>query len=157
MSITAAKSDKLFYVVSNVILVNVSDKTCLLLKRGADEKEASGKWCFPGGKGEHKLILDGRVSDFFGIIALNESQEEVGLSFEPKDTIPIANGAFVREDGVPVVWVTLAAQYVSGDVNLEQGSFSEFKWFREAELPSPEACVGTVQQEAVMALRAFTA
>jgi len=155
-SLTGAKPDKLFYVVANVVLVDAANKTCLLLKRGADEKEAGDKWAFPGGKGEHDMIADGRINDFFGVVALAECQQESGLSFDPSKTKVIANGAFVRKDGIPVVWATLAAPYQGGEVRLEAGSFSAYDWFTKGQLPSKEDCIGTVREEAAMAIDALT-
>ena len=151
-SIDEAKPNKLFYVVSNVVLVDTQHASCLLLQRGPDEKEAAGKWGFPGGKGEHHMITDGRVGDFFGIVALAECKEESGLEFDPSKTKVVANGAFVRKDGIPVVWVTLAAPYDNGDITLEAGAFTNYAWFTKDTLPSADECVGTVRSEASMAI-----
>ncbi len=153
-SIAEAKPNKLFYVVSNVVLVNTVDQTCLLLQRGEHEKEAAGKWGFPGGKGEHDMIMSGRVGDFFGIVALEECTQESGLTFDPAATQVVANGAFIRKDGIPVVWVTLAAPYEGGEVILEDG-MSNYGWFTEESLPAAEECVGTVHNEAILALNAL--
>lgn len=156
-SIERAKPTKLFYVVANVILVNVMDRSCLLLRRSNNEKEAGGKWAFPGGKAEHRQIINGRMNNFFGVVALAECQEETRLTFDPAKTQIIANGAFVRtDDGIPVVWATLAAPYEGGKVSLEAGSFSDYSWFNEADLPTAEDCIGTVREEAVAAIRTLS-
>lgn len=151
-SLEDAKSDKLFYVTANVILVDVVNRACLMLRRGADEKEAQGLWSFPGGKGEHEQIVDGRIANFFGAVALQESHEESGLVFDIEKSIVIANGAFVRKDLIPVVWTTLAAPYEGGEVNLESGSFSEYNWFTEDALPLDVECVGSSREEAIRAI-----
>lgn len=153
VSIAEAKSDKLFYVVANAILVNTVDRTCLMVRRSTNEKEAGGEWAFPGGKGEHKQIIDGRVSNFFGVVALSECEEETGLSFDPMKAKIIDNGAFVRKDGIPVVWTTVAVPYEGGEVSLEEGSFSESGWFSEDTLPLAEECVGSSRDEAIEAIR----
>ena len=50
ISLDRAKSDKLFYVVANVVVWRSDDGRCLLLRRSAQEKVHPGKWCVPGGK-----------------------------------------------------------------------------------------------------------
>ena len=48
-----AKQDKQFYVVANIIIINITERTCLILKRSDSEKVLPGKYAFPGGKLEH--------------------------------------------------------------------------------------------------------
>jgi 8-oxo-dGTP pyrophosphatase MutT (NUDIX family) len=50
ISLENAKENKLFYVVSNVVIYRDSDQRCLILKRSENEKVHPGKYCTPGGK-----------------------------------------------------------------------------------------------------------
>lgn len=152
-SLPNAKPNKLFYVVANVVLVNTVNKSCLLLLRDVREKEAGGKWAFPGGKGEHEMVVDGRVNNFLGRVANNECNEETGLSFNPADAQVIADGAFKRKDGTHVFWATLAAPHRGGSMTLEANSFSDYGWFSLETLPPAEDCIGTVAEEARDAIR----
>ena len=71
LSLHAAKPDKLFYLVANVIVVRPSDGRCLMLQRSLNEAVHPGQYCFPGGKLEwadldinHPTRVNGDVLDF---------------------------------------------------------------------------------------------
>lgn len=160
ISTDEAKQDKLFYVVANVIIVNPAKKTCLLLKRGENEKVLPGKWAFPGGKLEHsdvkQYISDARVDPIDGIenilgkLGVRESKEECGLVVDENARI-IKNKVFIRPDGVPVFMVTLASKYIGGDVVIEDGAISDYAWVSLSEI-SDYDCINGVGEEAKLAL-----
>lgn len=161
ISTDKAKQDKLFYIVANVIIVNPSNATCLLLKRSDSEKVHPGKWAFPGGKLEHadvaKLLeetgntpLEG-IENIMGDLAAREAKEECGLSVS-KNGVIIKNKVFVRPDSVPVFMTVMTAEYVGADeVILEEGAFSDYAWIGHENLASYDLIdgVGAEAQEAL--------
>ncbi len=155
-----AKQDKLFYVVANIIIINIAQRTCLILKRSDSEKVLPGKYAFPGGKLEHgdvqKLLnesgnkpIEG-IDNILGKLAERESEEECGLKVNGDTAAVIKNKVFVRPDGVPVFMVTLAAAYDGGDVVLEDDSFSSYAWTTREDFDSYDAIPG-IREEAVKA------
>ncbi|HEY4479496.1 MAG TPA: NUDIX hydrolase [Candidatus Paceibacterota bacterium] len=137
ISLENAKKDKLFYFVANVIVFRETDGRCLLLKRDLREKVHPSKWGVIGGKlGWSDLPLDapsrrnGDVLDFENTVEdllVREAKEEAGIEIEPKLTY-INSVAFVRPDGIPVAMVKFDAPYKGGEVLLERGAFTDFKW-----------------------------
>jgi len=161
ISVNEAKQDKLFYVVSNTVIINSTDKTCLLLKRSETEKVLPGKWAFPGGKLEHldvtrlleeenKSPIDG-IDNILGKLAVRETYEECGLKVDTESGTIIKNKVFIRPDGVPVFMATLVAEYIGGAVVLEDGAFTDYAWVSEDEIDDYD-CIDGVAQEAKHAL-----
>ncbi len=164
ISVAEAKQDKLFYVVSNLAIINIAEATCLLLKRGPNEKVLPNKWCFAGGKLEHqdvkKLLeetgrqpIDG-IENILGLLGEREAREESGLDIDSATAQIITNKVFVRPDGVPVFMATLAAAYTGGTVKLEDQAFSDYAWAHRDELDSYD-CIDSVREEAVLAFDAL--
>lgn len=137
ISIDNAKKDKLFYVVANVVIYRESDKKCLILKRAATETAHPNKYAVPGGKLEWTDLpmdkptrMNGDIFDYenaIGELLKREAFEESGLVISD-DLIYINNVAFIRPDETPVILVKFAAKYVSGDVVLEEGAFTDYAW-----------------------------
>ncbi len=159
-----AKQDKLFYVVANLIIINVADKTCLLLKRSANEKVHPEKWAFPGGKLEHADVanllvesgnqpIDG-IDNILGKLAMREAKEECGLDVSAEDAAVTKNKVFVRPDGVPVFMTILATTYQGGSVVLEEDAFTDYAWVTEPELENYD-CIQGVTDEARLAIEKF--
>jgi ADP-ribose pyrophosphatase YjhB (NUDIX family) len=152
ISIENAKKDKLFYFVANVVVYRDSDKRCLILKRDEREKVHPGKYAVPGGKLEWgdldinkpTKINGGDVLDFDDAIVnliKREAMEEAGIEIYG-DLKYVNNGVFIRPDGIPVVLVKFAAKYKSGEVRLEKGAFTDYKWVNEKEVLSYETIEG---------------
>lgn len=155
ISLTNAKPDKLFYFVANVVVYRASDQKCLILKRSEAEKVHPGKYCVPGGKLEweqldirHPTRVNGDVFDFQDAVEqllARECAEEAGVTIEP--TLKYINSvAFVRPDEVPVVLVKFAAQYKSGDVQLERDAFTDFAWVDADEVRGYD-CIDGIAEE----------
>ncbi|HEY4963175.1 MAG TPA: NUDIX domain-containing protein [Candidatus Saccharimonadales bacterium] len=131
ISIDAAKVDKLFYVVANVIILNTKNATCLLLKRSEREKVHPGKWAFPGGKLEHgdvesllaesgKAPIDG-IDNIMGKLAMREAKEECGLDVDCDSSNVVSNKLFVRPDGIPVFMAVLTTSILMAKLHLKKG------------------------------------
>lgn len=144
ISIEDAKHNKLFYVVANVVIYRESDGRCLLLKRHEREKAHPGMYATPGGKLEWANLdlnnptrMNGDIYDFEGAIEdllMRETQEEAGILIDKKTIHYLESIAFVRPDGIPVVLLKYAAKYLSGDVALEEHSFTDYVWVTHEEV-----------------------
>jgi 8-oxo-dGTP pyrophosphatase MutT (NUDIX family) len=155
VSLDNAKKDKLFYFVANVIVVRKSDGRCLVLKRDPREKVHPGKWGVIGGKLEwNDLPIDkpsrknGDVLDYLSAVEnllVRESREEAGIEIESQLTY-INSVAFIRPDETPVVMVKFSALYKSGEVRLEKGAFTDFKWVNSKEAKKIDCIDGVVEE-----------
>ncbi|TAH34106.1 NUDIX domain-containing protein [Candidatus Saccharibacteria bacterium] len=161
ISLEHAKPQYLHYVTANTALVDPSDKTCLLIQRSTREKEAGGKWALPGGKNEHAIIQQSRqrrLRNILQIVAEKELQEEVGLAFDIDMGEVIANGEFIRTDGIPVVYTTVAAPYRSGTVTPYADDIAAYAWATEADIRTGSYdLVGDVATEVCKAIRVVCA
>lgn len=164
ISVDKAKKDKLFYFVSNVVVYRESDGRCLLLKRADTELVHPGKYCTIGGKLEHSDIdlnnpsrMNGEVYDFEKAIEdslAREVMEEAGIKVHPDEWGYVNSMAFVRPDETPVVMIKLAAKYMSGDIVMEEGKFSEFAWVNEEEARALP-CVEGIAEEVAKTIKIF--
>jgi 8-oxo-dGTP pyrophosphatase MutT (NUDIX family) len=161
ISLGKAKSDKLFYFVANVLVYRESDRRCLLLKRSETETAHPGKWAFPGGKLEWADLdlanpsrLNGEVIDFENAVEdllARETLEEAGVTIDTGRFEYINSVAFVRPDGIPVVLLKFAAPYVSGDVAVEEGAFTDHAWASLEELKAYD-CIEGIPEEVAKVL-----
>ncbi|MEI6478334.1 MAG: NUDIX domain-containing protein [bacterium] len=156
ISLDQAKSDKLFYFVANVLIYRPEDRRVLILKRSEREKAHPGKYAFPGGKLEwadmdleHPTRMNGDVIDFEGAVEdllARESLEEAGVKIDVSNPLYLNSVAFVRPDGIPVILVKFAAPYVSGEVKVQEGDFTDFAWVNEAEVKEYD-CIEGIDEE----------
>jgi 8-oxo-dGTP pyrophosphatase MutT (NUDIX family) len=163
ISLDRAKQNKLFYFVANVIVFRESDGRCLILKRSERETAHPGKYCVPGGKLEWKDLdiknptrMNGDVLDYENAIEtllIRETLEEAGIELED-DFKYINSIAYVRPDEVPTVMIKLAAKYKSGEVKLEDGSFSDYAWVNEKEVDNYK-CIKGIPEEIKTAIKLF--
>jgi ADP-ribose pyrophosphatase YjhB (NUDIX family) len=154
ISIDNAKKDKLFYFVANVVVCR-DDGRCLILKRDEREKVHPGKYAVPGGKLEWKDLdlekptrMNGEVIDFENAVEdllKRETREEAGIEIDEK-LFYINSVAFVRPDEIPVVLIKFAAKYKSGEIKLEEGSFTDFAWINEKEIENYD-CIRGIKEE----------
>lgn len=163
ISIDNAKKDKLFYVVANVVIYRESDKKCLILKRSERETAHPNKYAVPGGKLEWKDLpiesptrMNGDIYDYenaIGELLKREAFEECGLTISD-DLSYVNNVAFIRPDETPVILVKFAAKYVSGDVVLEEGAFTDYAWVDENEVMNYD-CIDGIQGEVKKTIALF--
>ena len=159
-----AKQDKLFYVVANVWVYRPSDGRCLILKRSEREKVHPGKWCVPGGKLEWKNLDNAfttgpddntpQVNDAIEELLIGEVREEAGLEVA-KPFHYLRSVAFVRPDGIPVVLLVFAVNYISGEVKLEQDAFTNYAWITIDEIKNYD-CIPDLPQEMLKAVGALS-
>ncbi|MCC2631564.1 MAG: hypothetical protein K0S20_263 [Patescibacteria group bacterium] len=144
ISLEAAKSDKLFYFVANVLIYREEDRRFLALKRSESEKVHPGKFAFPGGKLEwkdmdieHPTRMNGDVIDFENALEdllSREAREESGVEIDARNLQYLNSVAFVRPDGIPVILLKFMAPFVSGEVKVEEGAFTDHAWVTRTEL-----------------------
>lgn len=163
ISLEQAKPEKLFYVVANVVVYRQSDGRCLLLKRHDRERVHPGLYGVIGGKAEWRDYDLTRPSGYHGEVAffsdvlenllVREVGEEAGIEIQPKPHY-LNSVMYVRSDGMPTMLVKFCAEYKSGDVVIEQGSFSDFMWVNEREVTTLP-CIGGIAEEVAETIRYY--
>ncbi|MBI2108870.1 MAG: NUDIX domain-containing protein [Parcubacteria group bacterium] len=164
ISLDNAKKDKLFYFVGNVVVYRESDGRCLILKRDEREKVHPGRYAVPGGKlewanlpVENPTRINGDVLDFENAIEellKRETKEEAGIEIGG-ELHYINSVAFVRPDETPVILVKFSAKYKSGDVVLEKGSFTDYKWVNADEVKQYD-CIDGICDEVAETIKLFS-
>lgn len=165
ISLDNAKKDKLFYVVANVVVCREFDGKRLILKRDERETAHPGRYGVPGGKLEWANLpidkptrINGDILDFENAIEdllKREAKEEAGI--EIGDEFYYINSvAFVRPDETLVILVKFAGKYKGGDVVLEQGSFTDYKWVNAEEVKRYE-CIDGICEEIQKTISLFQA
>lgn len=157
-----AKQNKLFYLVANVFVYK--DGKCLILKRHPREKAHPGKYGVTGGKLEWEDLpidnptrINGDILDYQQAIEkllYRETLEEAGIKIDSSKLKYIGNVAFIRPDGIPCVLIQFAAPYKSGEVKLEEGSFTDYTWVDADEVKNFD-CIDGIPEEVAMAIRLF--
>jgi 8-oxo-dGTP pyrophosphatase MutT (NUDIX family) len=156
-----AKPGKLFYFVANAVVYRRSDEKVLILQRAKTEKVFPGIWGMIGGKLEHDdfnmekpdKVLNGEVVNFLNPIEnllKREVREEAGIEVKDKMTY-LKSVFFVRPDEIPVILVVFIAEYVSGEVKLEEQAFIDHAWVNEQEISSYK-CIPGMEDEVREAL-----
>jgi 8-oxo-dGTP pyrophosphatase MutT (NUDIX family) len=155
ISTAEAKQDKLFYVVANIIIIDSKSHTCLLLKRGENEKVLPGKWGHAGGKLEHgdvkRLILEvgsepiEGIDNILGKLAKREAKEECGLDIQEESNV-LKNKVFVRPDGIPVFMATMVSEYKGGEVLIEAGAIADYAWVSVDKLDDYDTIKGVAEE-----------
>lgn len=163
ISLDQAKENKLFYFVANVVVYRESDKKCLVLKRDGREKVHPNKYAVCGGKLEWSDLdihnptrINGEVLDYEDAIQTlleREVFEEAGIKIK-KGLKYINNVAFIRPDGIPVILLKFAARYDSGEVVLEKGGFTDYKWVDANEVKNLE-CIKGIPEEVSQTIAIF--
>lgn len=109
------------------IVVFSEDNSKVLLARRKGEADFDSVYSFIGGKMEN---TDGGIVEGM----LREKNEEVGSDFKIR-LYPIFNTSnfFVKKDGNAMILPHYYAQYVSGEVSLNE-EYSDFRWVHVEEL-----------------------
>jgi NADH pyrophosphatase NudC (nudix superfamily) len=100
--------------------------------------------------------MNGDVFDFQDTIEellIREAKEEAGIDIK-RDFKYINSVAFVRPDEIPVVLVKFAAEYISGEVKMEEGSFTDFAWVDGNEIKEYE-CIKGIPEEVAKTIELF--
>jgi len=141
---------KAHYIISTVAIIK--DGRFLITKRAPHEKVFPNKWTLPGGKLEMDdyihMPTDGKYQ-WYNIMEHSlrrESLEEVGLDI--KNIRYLTSLVFIRPDGIPVVVLSMYADYVGGEVQLSE-DMTEFAWVTAEDAKNYDFIEG-IYEELVM-------
>ncbi|MGD0511134.1 MAG: NUDIX domain-containing protein, partial [Candidatus Micrarchaeaceae archaeon] len=122
------------------------------------------KYAVPGGKLEWKDLdisnptrLNGDVLDYERAVEdllARETMEEAGVEIE-HGLAYVNSMAFIRPDEIPVVLLKFAARYKSGEVKLEEGSFTDYAWVNGDEVKNYD-CIKGIQEEVAQVIGMFS-
>jgi len=121
--------DKAHYVVVTGIVLK--DGKVLIAKRSPNEKAFPNMWTVPGGKVEkndYKPVEKDTADAWYNIlerVLRREVKEETGIDI--KNIRYLTSLIFERPDNIPVVVISLYADYAGGEVKLSP-DLVEYKW-----------------------------
>lgn len=137
-----------------ITAIIIKDGKYLITKRALTKKRFSGKWTVPGGKMETSDYLKlPKDTEFYWYNVLErtlkrEVGEEVGI--EIANVEYVTSLATVHEDGAPSLVISCLADYVSGEVKLQEGETDDFAWVNLEEAKKYDLLDG-IYDELVMA------
>jgi 8-oxo-dGTP diphosphatase len=129
----------------------------LITRRSASKKRFPGMWTVPGGKLEAKDYLDlpkDTESYWYNVLERTlerEVQEEVGIKI--KNVEYLTSLATVHVDGSPSIVISCTAQYVSGEVKLQEAETDKFAWVTIEEAKNYDLIDGIFQEFVQVARR----
>ena len=137
-----------------ITAIIVKNGKYLIVRRSPDKKRFPEMWTVPGGKMESNDYLKlPKDTKFYWYNVLErtlkrEVWEESGL--EIKNIEYITSLATVHEDGSPSLVISCIANYVSGEVKLQEGETDKYAWVDLEEANKYELIDG-IYDELVMA------
>jgi 8-oxo-dGTP diphosphatase len=129
-----------------ITAIVVKDDKYLIERRALSKKRFPGKWTVPGGKMETSDYLKlPKDTEFYWYNVLErtlkrEVKEEVGL--EITNIEYVTSLARVHEDGAPSLVISCMADFVSGEVKLQEGETDQFAWVSLEEAKNYELLDG---------------
>lgn len=123
--------NKLLHEVAITAIV-VKEGKFLITKRSLKKKRFPGKWTVPGGKLETDDYVNlPKDTEFYWYNVLEkvlkrEVKEEVGI--EITNVEYVTSLATIHSDGSPSLVISCLADYVGGEVTLQEDEADEFKW-----------------------------
>lgn len=139
--------NKAHYIVATGIIIK--DGKYLITKRAEWEKVFPGKWTVPGGKLEVKDYINGKkdtTEHWYNILETllkREVREETGL--EIRNIKYLTSMTFIRPDNIPVLIISLYADYSFGDVKLSN-DMTDFAWVSLEEAKNQEIIEGIYEE-----------
>jgi len=130
------------------------DGKYLITKRAEDKKRFPGMWTVPGGKMEtddYLALPKDTTHYWYNVLERTlkrEVKEEVGLEIEHVEYV--TSLATVYQDGNPSLVISCVADYVSGEVILQEGETVDFTWVDIEEAKDYDLIDG-IYDELVMA------
>jgi 8-oxo-dGTP pyrophosphatase MutT (NUDIX family) len=124
------ENQTLFEVVTTAIIVK--DGKYLITRRAASKKRFPKKWTVPGGHFETKDYVDlpKDTQDYWYNVLertlRREVQEEVGLEID--NIIYVTSLAALHEGKNPSLVISCVADWVSGEVKLQEDETDQFAW-----------------------------
>lgn len=145
--------NKLLHEVVTTAII-VKDGKYLITRRSLSKKRFPGMWTVPGGKLETDdyINLPKDTKDYWynvlEQVVRREVREEVGLEIENIEYV--TSLATVHADGAPSLVISTMADYVDGDVRLQEDETDKYEWVSLEEAKSFDLIDG-IYDELVMA------
>jgi len=120
-----------------ITAIIIKDGKYLITRRSPNKKRFPGMWTVPGGRLEAKDYLAlPKDTEFYWYnvlerVLVREVMEEVGLTI--KNVEYLTSLATVHQDGSPSIVISCIADYVGGEVVLQQEEADEYKWVSTEE------------------------
>ncbi len=142
-----------FEIVITAIVVN-SDGKYLITRRSMSKKRFPGFWTVPGGHLEPEDYLSSSKETehyWYNVLEkalVREIREEVGIEIE--NIRYVTSLATTHKDGVPSLVISCLADYVSGEVKLQEDETDKSEWVNLDEAKNYNLLDG-IYDELVMA------
>ena len=139
--------DKAHYVVITGIIVK--DGKYLITKRASHEKVYPNMWTVPGGKLEvsdyskRKKDTSDHWYNVFENVLIREIKEETNL--EINNIRYLTNLTFIRPDNIPVVVISLYADYKNGEIKLCK-DMQDYAWVSLEEAKNYDLIAGIYEE-----------
>ena len=139
-----------------ITAIIVKDGKYLITKRSKTKTRFPGMWTVPGGRLEISDYINfPKDTEFYWYNVLEkvlkrEVKEEVGI--EINNIEYVTSLATIHKDGNPSLVISCLADYVSGDIKLQEGETDEFAWVTLGEAKNYNLLDG-IYDELVMAER----
>lgn len=115
-----------------ITAIIVKEGKYLITRRAATKNRLPGKWTVPGGRlevSDYKDLPQDAEGAWYYVIEralTREVQEEVGLEITNIDYL--VSIATIHGDNTPSLIISCVADYVSGEVQLQEGETDDFAW-----------------------------
>lgn len=115
-----------------ITAIVVKDAKYLITRRSPNKKRFPGMWTVPGGRLETSDYLQlpkDTESYWYNVLEKTlrrEVQEEVGIEID--NVKYVTSLATVHADGSPSLVISCVADYVSGEIKLQEGETDKFAW-----------------------------
>jgi 8-oxo-dGTP diphosphatase len=145
-----AQHDKFEVVITAIV---IKDEKYLITRRSLQKPRFPGYWTVPGGHLENKDYLElPKDTEHYWYNVLEktlkrEVAEEVGIEINNVDYV--TSLASVHTDGNPSLVISCMADYVSGEVKLQEGETDEFAWVSLEEAKSYQLIDGIYDELAM--------
>jgi 8-oxo-dGTP diphosphatase len=130
MSIPDTLNQNLHEVAITAIIVK--DNKYLITRRAKTKKRFPGHWTVPGGKLEVSDYINlpkDSTYQWYNVLERTlkrEVKEEVGI--EINNVEYVTSLTTIYDDGTPSLVISCLADYVSGDIKLQEGEADDFAW-----------------------------
>lgn len=137
-----------------ITAIIVKDGKYLIARRSLNKRRFPGKWTVPGGKMETNdyLLLPKETKDYWYNVLertlKREVKEEVGIDINNIEYV--TSLATVHQDGSPSLVISCIADYINGEVKLQEEEMDEYAWVSLEEVKNYDLLDG-IYEELIMA------
>ena len=137
-----------------ITAIVVKDGKYLITKRSKTKKRFPGFWIVPGGKlekSDYENLPKDSTYQWYNVLERTlkrEVKEEVGIEINNLEYL--TSITTIYDDGTPSLIISAMADYVSGDIKLQEGEIDEFVWVTLEEAKKYQLIDG-IYDELIMA------